>query len=169
MKVHFEPYIYLAGVTHKSALVAWGGFYFKVAKVTGDWRLMDDSELDNVHPPRSQSIGAKSYPYGAARVEVIDADDRIVSTGETRTANHVWVTELQPDTEYRYRIFVNGQEFAAGPRKDWALGAAPDQQGLIESGRVYDNRFRTHPHPDTQAPLTFAAIGDFGTGIRRPS
>ena len=28
-------------------------------------------------------------------------------------------------------------------------------------------RFRTHPHPDTPAPLTFAALGDFGVGIRR--
>jgi hypothetical protein len=35
MKVHFEPYVYLAGLTHKSALVAWGGFSFKVARLEG--------------------------------------------------------------------------------------------------------------------------------------
>ena len=40
---------------------------------------------------------------------------------------------------------------------------------MVESGRVYQNRFRTHPHPDAPAPLRFAAIGDFGTGIRHPS
>ena len=60
MKVHFEPYVYLAGLTHKSALIAWGGFYFKVAREAGGWRLMDDEELDHVHPPRSQTIGARS-------------------------------------------------------------------------------------------------------------
>ena len=25
---HAEPYLYLAGPTHKAALIAWGGFYF---------------------------------------------------------------------------------------------------------------------------------------------
>jgi len=45
MKVHFEPYLYLAGLTHKSALIAWGGFYFRspassasfVSSTTGTW------------------------------------------------------------------------------------------------------------------------------------
>ena len=27
---HAEPYIYLPAVTHKSALIAWGAFYFRV-------------------------------------------------------------------------------------------------------------------------------------------
>jgi hypothetical protein len=39
----------------------------------------------------------------------------------------------------------------------------------VESDRSYDNRFRTHPRPEADADLTFAAIGDFGTGVRRPS
>ena len=169
MKVHFEPYVYLAGLTHRSALVAWGGFYFKISRLRAGWRLMDDRELDHVHPPRSQSIGARSFPYGPARVEVTDAEGQVVAAGETRTANHVWVAGLRPDTEYRYRVFVDGQEFAGGPRKDWALDPSSGEQGLVESGRAYDNRFRTHPHPETEAPLTFAALGDFGTGIRRPS
>jgi tartrate-resistant acid phosphatase type 5 len=169
MKVHFEPYVYLAAVTHKSALVAWGGFYFKVAREAGGWRLMDDGELDHVHPPRSQSIGARSFPYGHARVEVTDAAGRVVGRGETRTANHVWIPGLEPDTPYRYKISVNGHEWAGGPRRDWAIGSAAGEQGLVESGRVYDNAFRTHPHPDTPAPLTLAALGDFGTGVRRPS
>ena len=169
MKVHFEAYLYLAGLSHKSVLIAWGGFYFKISREEGGWRLMDDEELDHVHPPRSQSIGAKSFPYGHAQVEVSDEAGRVVARGETRTANHVWISGLEPDTSYRYRVTVNGHEWAGGPRRDWMLGPGPGQQGLVESGRIYDNRFRTHPHPDVEAPLTFAALGDFGTGVRKPS
>lgn len=169
MQVHFEPYVYLPGLTHKSALVAWGGFYFRLSGSSGGWRLMDDSELDHVHPPRSQSIGASSFPYGDARVEVSDGSGRVMACGETRTANHVWVAGLQADTVYRYRVLVNGREFAGGPRRDWALGPEPGKQGFVESGRSYANEFRTQPRPETDAPVTFAVIGDFGTGVRRPS
>jgi hypothetical protein len=169
MKVHFEPYLYLAGLTHKSALVAWGGFYFKIAREERNWRLIDDSDLDNVHPPRSSSIGASSFPYGSARVEVSDEAGNVVATAETSTANHVWVAGLEADRVYSYRVFVNGHEWAGGPRRDWLVGTAPGEQGLVESGRVYDNRFRTHPRPEQDADVTFAAIGDFGTGVRKPS
>jgi tartrate-resistant acid phosphatase type 5 len=169
MQVHFEPYVYLPGLTHKSALVAWGGFYFKISGTSGGWRLMDDSELDHVHPPRSQSIGASSFPYGPARVEVSDESGRVVAIGETRTANHVWVAGLEADTAYRYRVIVNGREWGEGPRRDWAIGSGPGQQGFVESGRSYRNEFRTQPRPELEAALTFAAIGDFGTGVRRPS
>jgi hypothetical protein len=169
MKVHFEPYLYLAGLTHKSALIAWGGFYFKVARIDRDWKLVDDGDLDTVHPPRSSSIGAKSSPYGHARVEVRDETGAVAATGETRTANHVWVTGLEADRVYRYSVFLNGREWAAGPRRDWRPPSAAEPQGLVESGRVYDNRFRTHPRPERDAELTFAVIGDFGTGVRRPS
>jgi hypothetical protein len=168
MKVHFEPYVYLAGLTHKSALVAWGGFYFKVSRVEGGFRLVDDSDLDTVHPPRRSSIGASSDPYGHAVVEVRDESGTLVATGKTATANHVWVAGLEPDRIYSYRVTVNGQEWAGGPRRDWMLGEPP-LQGLVESGASYDNRFRTHPRPDADADLTMAVIGDFGTGVRRPS
>jgi hypothetical protein len=169
MKVHFEPYVYLAGLTHKSALVAWGGFYFRVARIERDWRLVDDSDLDAVHPPRQSSIGASSYPYGPARVEVRDEAGTVVATSETATANHVWVAGLEPDRAYSYRVLVKGQEWAGGPRRDWLVGSAPGEQGLVEAGRRYDNRFRTHPRPEQDVDLTFAVIGDFGTGIRKPS
>jgi hypothetical protein len=166
MKVHFEPYLYLAGLTHRSALIAWGGFYFKVARTEGEWKLIDDSDLDTVHPPRSASIGSRSYPYGQAHVEVYDESGRLAGTGDTRTANHVFVANLEADRVYTYRVSVDGREWAAGPRRDWRPGT---QQGMAESGREYLNRFRTHPRPDSAADLTFAAIGDFGTGVRRPS
>jgi tartrate-resistant acid phosphatase type 5 len=169
MQVHFEPYVYLAGLTHKSALVAWGGFYFKIARVERDWRLVDDSDLDHVHPPRSSSIGASSAPYGKARVEVSDEEGRLVAAADTETTNHVWVAGLEADRVYSYRVLVNGREWAGGPRRDWLVGRTPGEQGLVESGRSYDNRFRTHPRPEQDADLTFAVIGDFGTGVRKPS
>ena len=166
---HAEPYLCLAGLTHKAALIAWGGFYFRVrGRKNGDeWKLVDDGALDHVHPPRRDSIGARSEPFGKARVEVFDTTGALAGFAETTTTNHAWVTGLAPDTPYTYRVFVNGEEWAAGERRDWVVGA--EGQGLKLSGRVYDNRFRTHPRPEEPAPLTFAVIGDFGIGVRRIS
>ena len=166
---HAEPYVYLAGLTHKAALIAWGGFYFRVrSRKNGDeWKLVDDSDLDHVHPPRRASIGAKSEPFGKARIEVLDSSGNLVSFAETTTTNHSWVSGLTPDTEYTYRVFVNDEEWATGERRDWMVDA--ESQGLKLSGRIYDNRFRTHPHPEERAPLTFAVIGDFGIGVRKAS
>ena len=166
---HAEPYLYLAGLTHKAALIAWGGFYFRVRSRRGgdEWKLVDDSDLDHVHPPRRESIGARSEPFGAARVEVFDASGALVTSAETTTTNHAWVTNLAPDTEYTYRVLVNGEEWGAGERRDWVADA--EGQGLKLNGRTYDNRFHTHPHPEERAPLTFAVIGDFGIGVRKAS
>ena len=58
-------------MTHKSALIAWGAFYFRVTS-RGASKLVDDDDLKYVHPPRKDSIGARSAPYGPARVEVSD-------------------------------------------------------------------------------------------------
>jgi hypothetical protein len=166
---HAEPYLYLAGLTHKAALIAWGGFYFRVrSRKNGDeWKLVDDSDLEHVHPPRRESIGARSEPFGPARVEVFDATGNLVSFAETTTTNHAWVTGLAPDTEYTYRVNVSGEEWAAGERRDWVVDA--EGQGLKLNGRRYNNRFRTHPHPEERAPVTFAVIGDFGIGVRKVS
>ena len=166
---HAEPYLYLAGLTHKAALIAWGGFYFRVRdqKLEGDLKLVDDGDLKHVHPPRHETIGASSEPYGNARVEVFDSSGGLAGFAETATANHVWITGLSPDTEYTYRVMVNDEEWGAGERRDWMAGAGG--RGLKRNGRSYDNRFRTHPGPDQPASLTFAALGDFGTGVRKPS
>jgi tartrate-resistant acid phosphatase type 5 len=167
VKVHFEPYLHLAGLTHKSVLIGWGGFYFTTKGEDGAWKLLDDDDLDHVHPPRSSSIGAKSDRYGHGRVEVFDRQGALVASAETMTVNHAWVSGLTPDTEYTYRVMLNGREWAAGSRRDWSV--EPDRRGLVDAGRHYQNRFRTHPHPDAAADLVFAAIGDFGTGVRHPS
>ena len=79
---HAEPYIYLPTVTHKSALIAWGAFYFRVTS-RDRFKLVDDSDLKYVHPPRKDSIGACSAPYGPARVEVYDVQGRLVSSAQT--------------------------------------------------------------------------------------
>ena len=159
---HAEPYIYLPSISHKSALVAWGAFYFRTNS-RGNWKIVDDSDLKYVHPPRKDSIGSCSAPYGPARVEVYDASGASVATAKTDVANHCWLSGLAPDTEYTYKVFVKGEEWAAGERWDWSAA----QSALIQSGGFYDNRFRTNPDPAAPAELTFAAIGDFGVGMKR--
>jgi tartrate-resistant acid phosphatase type 5 len=160
---HSEPYIYLPAVSHKSALIAWGAFYFRTNS-RGKWKIVDDDDLKYVHPPRKDSIGAQSAPYGPARVEVYDASGKVVSCAQTEVHNHCWVSGLSPDTEYTYKIFIKGQEWASGERWDWSA----KEHGLVQSGGKYDNRFRTNP--DATAPaskLAFAVIGDFGVGVRK--
>jgi len=95
---HAEPYVYLPTVTHDSALVAWGAFYFRVTS-NGKSKLVDDDDLKFVHPPRKDSIGACSAPYGPARVEVYDRHGELVARARTSAANHCWIAGLQPDTE----------------------------------------------------------------------
>ena len=161
---HAEPYLYLPAVTHKSALIAWGAFYFR-ATSRGAAKLVDDRDLKYVHPPRKDSIGACSAPYGPAHVEVRDAGGTLVATAKTDATNHCWVSGLQPDTEYRYRVIVKDAEWAAGERWDWSAS----EQALVQTGGQYDNRFRTHPDPQASSPLTFAVIGDFGVGVKTAS
>ena len=164
---HAEPYVYLAGLTHKSALIAWGAFYFR-ARSDGTAKLVDDDDLQWVHPPRCDSIGCTSKPYGPAEVEVRDETGAVVATAMTNDCNHVSVSGLKADTRYTYSIKVKHEIWASGLRWDWD----PAKQGLVQGGdAAYRNEFRTLPDP-TQglaAPFTFAVIGDFGSGIRKPS
>ena len=165
---HSEPYLHMAGLTHKSALIAWGAFYFRVRDREGDFKLVHDDDLKNVHPPRRESIGARSAPYGDAVVEVSDTAGTLVSTAATSAANHCWVHNLEPDTNYTYRVIVNGEVWAQGQRRDWAVDG--DRKGLLPGGE-YQNRFRTLPAPTSPltGSLNFAIIGDFGRGIRKAS
>ena len=162
---HAEPYVYLPALTHKSALVAWGAFYFRVTP-RGKWKLIDDVDLKYIHPPRKDSIGATSAPYGPARVEVYDQAGVCVQAATTAATNHCWVTGLSPSTEYTYKVFVKGEEWAQGERWDWSAEA----KALVAAGNRYVNRFETFPDPAARAPaLTFAVIGDFGVGVKRAS
>jgi tartrate-resistant acid phosphatase type 5 len=160
---HAEPYVYLPGLTHKSALIAWGAFYFRVT-ARGKWKLIDDVDLKYVHPPRKDSIGARSAPYGPARVEVYNAAGACVQAATTEAANHCWIPGLLPSTEYTYKVFVKGEEWAQGERWDWSA----EDKALVLAGHRYENRFQTLPDPAVPAPsLVFAVIGDFGIGVKR--
>ncbi len=160
---HAEPYVYLPSVSHKSVLVAWGAFYFRTTS-RGTWKIVDDDDLKYVHPPRKDSIGSRSAPYGPARVEVFDGRGAMVASAKTEVANHCWVAGLSPDTEYSYKVFVKDSEWGAGERWDWSAR----DHALLQRGGRYDNRFRTNPDPATPArSLTFAVIGDFGVGVKR--
>jgi tartrate-resistant acid phosphatase type 5 len=163
---HSEPYVYLAGLSHKAALIAWGAFYFK-ARSEGHAKLVDDEDLQWVHPPRCESIGCKSAPYGPARVEVRDESGALVAEALTNTCNHCAISGLKPNTRYTYSVTVKHEVWGQGVRWDWD----PAVQGLVQHDRLYHNEFRTLPDPQVSldAPFTFAAIGDFGTGIKKPS
>ena len=162
---HAEPYIYLAGLSHKSALIAWGAFYFRT-RSDGRMKIVDDHDLQWVHPPRCDSIGCRSKPFGPAVVEVRDRTGRVVASALTNETNHVAVSGLDADTVYTYSVQVKHEAWATGVRWDWD----PDAQALVPGG-AYVNEFRTLPDPTAPLanPFTFAVIGDFGTGIRKPS
>jgi hypothetical protein len=92
---HAEPYVYLAGLTHKNALIAWGAFYFRT-RSDGRAKLIDDADLQWVHPPRCDSIGCRSKPYGPATVEVREVDTgETVASVMTNEENHCAVSGLQ--------------------------------------------------------------------------
>ena len=164
---HAEPYVYLAGLTHKSALIAWGAFYFRT-RSDGTAKLVDDDDLQWVHPPRCDSIGCRSKPYGPAQVDVRDESGAVVATAMTNDANHVAISGLNANTRYTYTVTVKHEIWASGLRWDWD----PGRGGLVQHGSsAYRNEFRTFPDPTEplDGPFTFAVIGDFGTGIRKPS
>ena len=163
---HAEPYVYLAGLSHKSALIAWGAFYFKV-RSDGGAKLIDDSDLQWVHPPRCESIGCQSAPYGPARVEVFDATGALVASAMTNCTNHCAISGLTADTRYTYTVTVKHELWGQGVRWDWD----PEVQGLVQRDQVYRNEFRTLPDPrqPLAGPFSFIVIGDFGVGIRKRS
>jgi hypothetical protein len=163
---HSEPFVYLAGLSHSSALIAWGAFYFR-AHSAGQHKLVDDEDLQWVHPPRCDSIGCTSKPYGPARVDVYDESGALAGCALTNTHNHVSIAGLTPNTRYTYTVTVKHEVWGAGVRWDWD----PARHGLVQQDRVYRNEFRTLPDPlaPLARPFSFIVIGDFGVGIRKPS
>ena len=71
-ETHFEPFLHLADVGPDRALVTWGGFWFHREHADARWDIVDDEQLGEVDPGRTESIGARSTPYGDAMVEVFD-------------------------------------------------------------------------------------------------
>lgn len=117
-EIHFEPFLHLVDVGAEEALIAWGGFYFRRGDSPyGEWRIVDDEELREVAGERTGTIGLSSEPYGEAVVEV-ERDGETVARLETATTNYVWVRGLEPATEYRYRVQVDGEPWAEGELLD---------------------------------------------------
>jgi tartrate-resistant acid phosphatase type 5 len=173
-KIHCEEYLYLPGLTHDTAIIAWGGFFFEVEQEDDaeEWELLDDEKLLN-RIGRKQSIGESAEVY-APRATVFVTE---VGTGATQevmvgASNHAVVHGLKPDTEYTYRVVISEtsgeqREWAAGPLHDWVI---VDGESQMRTGGHYDNLFRTFPAPETTAnSLSFAVIGDFGRSIRKAS
>ncbi|PVG83944.1 metallophosphoesterase [Nocardioides gansuensis] len=166
--LHIEPFIHLVDVTHDAALVAWGGFHFRRDRVRDRWDIVDDQDLQE-SCGRHTCIGHAAESFGPTVVEVLDAGRGRVLSRAHSDATWTWVRDLEPDTDYRYRVLVDGREWAAGERWDWV----EDRRGgydLAPAGLSYDLRFRTWPEPHAETPpLRFIALGDYGVGIRSDS
>lgn len=162
-ETHFEEFLWLVDVTSDAALLAWGGFWFRRDDPGAAWRLLPAAELGPLDPDRTLTVGARSQPYGDAVVTVHDDAGTVVGEARAHTMNHAWVTGLRPDTRYRYRVTVDGTEWAAGERWDWGP-LDGGGRGPAPRGRSYTTTFRTHPDGEPAAPLAFAVLGDFGVG-----
>ncbi len=161
----FEPFVYLVDVTDTSALVSWGGFF--LAHTVDGWGVVDDDDLPPGARREGGTIGVQSAPYGRAVVEVLGGDGSVVCSTEVTDRNHAWLEGLEPDTTYRYRVSVDGEPWAEGERRDWAIAREGHVAGPERAGRVYDMTLRTHPAPDQAVAAAFLVIGDQGVGIQR--
>ncbi|HEU4514944.1 MAG TPA: metallophosphoesterase [Nocardioidaceae bacterium] len=164
-ELHEEQFVHLVDLSHDRVLIAWGAFSFTRDKPARRWEIVDDQRLQKI-AGRHTCIGSSAEPFGAATVEVLDTTGNLVTSAHTADRTWVWVEGLQPDTDYRYRVVVDGEEWAAGERWDWV----PHGRGgydLAPAGREYDLRFRTWPDPGSPTPqVRFVALGDYGVGIR---
>lgn len=174
LSIHREEYLYLADLTDRSALIAWGAFYFKLEgnPEDGKWELIDDDDLDDFKTSRTNLIGASSTPYAAnntaAEVELTEKGTDNTQKKSIAGANHAVFTGLKPNTTYVYSVIVNGQRWAAGPLRDWELEG--DKGFMRPSKFSYENEFHTFPDRGLESPeLAFAILGDFGRGVQKRS
>ena len=86
---HSEPYVYLAGLSHKSALIAWGAFYFRT-RSDGTAKLVDDDELFRFDE-RQESIehlGVRAGPveeHHDAALDIVRRDLAVAEVGDGAT------------------------------------------------------------------------------------
>ncbi len=166
---HAEPYVYLAGLSHKSALIAWGAFYFR-ARSGGRPRSWSTTTTCSGCIRRAAIPSAcRSKPYGPAEVEVRDDTGAIVADGDDQRVQPLSdFRTCSPTRATRYTVSVKHEVWASGLRWDWEPAICRAWRKAAAATR---NEFRTLPDPTMPlaAPFTFAVIGDFGTGIRKPS
>jgi hypothetical protein len=165
--IHLEEFVHLVDLSHDRVLIGWGAFWFRRDERQGRWNILDDSALQEA-VGRHTSIGHSAEPFGDTRVEVLDDAGDVVAAASAADRCWVWVDGLEPDTDYRYRIHVDGREWAAGERWDWVPSA--DGGYDLGPGRSYDLRFHTFADPDSATPqVRFVAMGDYGVGIKSDS
>ena len=164
---HAEPYVYLAGLSHKSALIAWGAFYFK-AHSDGRAKLVDDQDLQWVHPPRCDSIGCTSTPYGPARVEVHDESGALVADGAHQHAQPL--RHLRAAAQHALHLHRHREARALGRRASAGTGTRSCRGwcSATASTATSSARCRIRRRRST-GPFSFIVIGDFGAGMRKPS
>jgi len=151
-----EEYIYLAGLTHTTAFIAWGKFFFD-----DSGKVLDRGAME--------TIGANSFVFTQpfAEVSVRDAmTDEALPPILSAGGNFCVVRGLKPDTEYRYsikakdgdtwRVWGSNQHRVYDPSRRVMRPPLPSEH------RAYNNRFRTYPDPGVSAKLTFLVLGDFG-------
>jgi len=167
-EVHQEPFVHLVDLSHDRVLVAWGAFWCRRAEPDQRWEIVDDDALAEVAGRRT-CIGSSAESFGDARVEVYDEHGNLAAEASTADTTWVWLDGLVPDTDYRYRVLVDGEDWVAGERWD----NVPSPRGgydLAPAGNSYDLCFRTWPTGDGETPkVRFVALGDYGVGIRSDS
>ena len=141
-EIHREEFVHLVDLSHDRVLIAWGAFWFRRDEADGRWNILDDSELQEAVGRRT-CIGHGAEPFGDAYVEVLDVGGEAVAEAQTADRSWVWVEGLEPDTAYRYRIRVDGREWAQGLRRDWVPTASGGYD--LGPGRSYDLGFHTFP------------------------
>ncbi|HEX8694686.1 MAG TPA: metallophosphoesterase family protein [Longimicrobium sp.] len=169
MAVHREEFLLLPHLSHDSALIAWGAFFFD-PEPDGEHELIDHEDLARPDIGRRRGcIGLETESYGGATVRVT----RLAAGGapaETRDLpvpggrNHLLVTGLRPDTRYAYEVRVDGRPWGATP-SDFAREGSGRDVRLSPAAWRYRNEFTTFPDPHgPPVPVTFAVLGDQGSG-----
>jgi hypothetical protein len=151
-----EEYIYLAGLTDTTALLAWGKFFFE-----DSGKVMDRGAME--------TIGANSFVFAQPFAEISvrnAATDEALPPLIAAGANFCLVKGLKPDTEYRYTIKVtennNSRVWGSNQHRVYDVKNQVMRPPLPTEHRAYNNRFKTFPDPAAASRLTFLVLGDFG-------
>ena len=111
-------------------------------------KLVDDDDLDFVHPPRRTTIGAESEPYGPATVEVRLAERRhrrdvVHGNGESLLGDRAGARHGSTSTDHGKRRRVG---------KGRTLGLGPATEG-VEKARQPLSQQISHPAGSDGCPV----------------
>jgi hypothetical protein len=102
---------------------------------------------------RSTCIGATADPFGHATVHVLMTDGKVATKCLHRQTRVGLGGGLKPETDYRYRVEVDGEERAAGELWDWvpvsvAVTTSRLPDGAKTCGSVPGGTPIPHPAPN---------------------